>query len=131
MDPEEVQRMNTWNVANYIKTVKAIAQDAIAEYPTPIEDNPTPGSESWEASQVVEHRREYVSESVDGSEYVIYYTANEIVLQASQNEPDGAEVRAMSADDADWRTMRTMAAYMAMEADVLAEINRLAKGIRV
>ena len=117
--------MDTWNEADYIKTVKAIAQDAISEYPTPIEDNPTPGSESWEASQVVEHRHEYVSESVDGSEYVIYYGANQTVLDATDNEPDGAEIRAMSADGADWRQMRTLAAYMAMEADVLAEVQRV------
>jgi len=100
--------MDTWNVGNYIETVRTIAQDALNEYPN--DDDA---------------RREYVSESVDGSEYVIYYGASQIVLDASQNEPDGAEVRAMSANDADWRTMRTLAAYMAMEADVLAEIDRL------
>lgn len=97
--------MATWNETDYIKTVKAIAQDAISEYPTN-EDA----------------RHEYVSESVDGSEYVIYYGANQTVLDASDNEPDGAEVRAMSDDNADWRTMRTLAAYLAMELDVLAEI---------
>jgi hypothetical protein len=117
--------MTTWNETDYIKTVKAIALDAISEYPTPIEDNPTPGSESWEAAQIVEHRHEYVSESVDGSEYIIYSGANQTVLDATDNEPDGAEIRAMSADNADWRTMRTLAAYMAMEADVLAEIGRV------
>jgi len=31
----------------------------------------------------------------------------------------------MSAKDAGWRTLRTLAAYLAMEADVLAEIDRL------
>ena len=100
--------MNTWNETNYIKTVEVIARDAIDEYPKDDDE-----------------RREYVSESVDGSEYVIYHIANEIVLQASQNEPDRAEVRAMSAKDAGWRTLRTLAAYLAMEADVLAEIDRL------
>ena len=65
-----------------------------------------------------------MSETVDGSEYIIYYSANEIVLEASDNEPDGAEVRAMSADDADWRTQRTLAAYLAMELDVLEEMGR-------
>jgi hypothetical protein len=100
--------MGTWNVRNYIKTVKAIALDAIGEHPN--DDDA---------------RREYVSESVDGNEYIIYYGANQTVLDATDNEPDGAEIRAMSANDAEWRTMRTLAAYMAMETDVLAEIDRL------
>jgi hypothetical protein len=100
--------MSAWNEADYIKTVKAIAQDAIDEHPS--DENA---------------RNEYVNESVDGSEYIIYYGANQTVLDATDNEPDGAEIRAMSADGADWRQMRTLAAYMAMEADVLAEIERL------
>ena len=97
-----------WSEMNYIRTVQGIAEDAIAEYP---DDD--------------DGRQQYVSESVDGSEYVVYYGANEFVLRASQNEPDAAEVRAMSAEDADWRTMRTLAAYLAMEADVFEEIARL------
>tara|TARA_R100000306_G_C4374351_1_gene141295 strand:+ start:603 stop:962 length:360 start_codon:yes stop_codon:yes gene_type:complete len=118
--------VTTWTDADYIRTVQGIAQDAIDEYPNAVEDNPDPDNESWDAAQIVEYRQDYVSESVDGSEYVIYYAANEIVLQATQNEPDGAEVRALSADDADWRAMRALAAYMAMEADVHAEIDRIA-----
>jgi hypothetical protein len=31
----------------------------------------------------------------------------------------------MSADDADWRIMRTLATYVAMEADVVEEIDRI------
>ena len=90
---------------DYIKTVEGIAEDAIKEYP---DDD--------------DARRQYVTESVDGNEYVVYYGANEIALRASQNEPDGSEVRAMSADDADWRTMRALATCLAMEADVMEEI---------
>ena len=101
----------TWNVSDYLRTVTDIAEEALAEYPGP----------GGNLALDDEARREYVSESVDGSEYIIYYSANEIVLRASQNEPDGAEVRAISAKDADWRTLRTLAAYLAMEADVLAE----------
>jgi hypothetical protein len=99
-----------WSELDYIKTVEGIAEDAIREYPDDDDD-----------------RQEYVSASVDGNEYVIYYGANEIALRASQNEPDGSEVRAMSADDADWRTMRALATYLAMEADVMEEIDRLFK----
>ena len=100
--------MNSWNTYNYAETVKSIAQDAIGLYPDD-EDN----------------RHEYVTETVDGSQYIIYYAANETVLEASRNEPDGAEVQAMSGPDADWRQMRTVAAYLAMEADVMQEIERL------
>ena len=99
-----------WSELDYIKTVEGIAEDAIKEYPDDDDD-----------------RQEYVTESVDGNEYVVYYGANEIALRASRNEPDGSEVRAMSADDADWRTMRALATYMAMEADVMEEIDRLFK----
>ena len=100
-----------WSELDYIKTVDGIAEDAITEYP-------------FEDGQHDE-RQQYVSESVDGNEYVAYYNANEIALRASQNEPDGEDVRAMSADNADWRTMRTVATYLAMETDVMCAIHRL------
>ena len=99
--------------SDYYQAVRDIAAEAIEEYP----GAPNDSNE--------DERREYVSQSVDGSEYIIYYSANEIVIEATDNEPDGDEVRAMSADDADWRTLRTLAAYLAMEADVMAEVDRL------
>jgi hypothetical protein len=108
----------TWNVSDYLKAVRDIAAEAIEEYP-------------GDTYLDIDHRSEYVSQSVDGSEYIIYYGAHETVLDASDNEPDGAEVRAMSANDADWRTQRTLAAYLAMEADVLAEVERLLAAQRV
>jgi len=104
-----------WSEFDYIKTVDGIAEDAIKEYPFDGDVG------------VDEEREQYVRESVDGNEYVAYYGANEIALRASQNEPDGSEVRAMSADDADWRTMRTLATYLAMEADVMEQIEKLFK----
>ena len=102
----------TWNVSDYLKAVRDIAAEAIEEYP-------------GDTYLDIDHRSEYVSQSVDGSEYIIYPAANETVIQASDNEPDGAEVRALSGNDADWRTQRTLAAYLAMELDVLQEIERL------
>jgi len=102
----------TWSELDYTKTVRNIAEEAIQEYP-------------FTNGEHCDDRQQYVSESVDGNEYVIYYAANETALRASDNEPDGSEVRAMSADDADWRTMRTLATYLAMEADVMEEINRI------
>ena len=104
----------TWCELDYRKTVRNIAEEAIQEFP-------------FTNGEHCDERQQYVSESVDGNEYVIYYGANETALRASDNEPDGSEVRAMSANDADWRTMRTLATYMAMEADVMEEIDRLYK----
>jgi hypothetical protein len=120
----------TWNVSDYLKTVTAIAEEAIAEHPGDTSGPAAQVNEIW-ASVIDDERREYVSQSVDGSEFVIYYGANDTVLEATDNEPDGAEVRALSAKDADWRTMRTLAAYLAMEADVLAEVERLTAAQRV
>ena len=120
----------TWTTSDYLKTVTAIAEEAIAEHPGDTSGPAAQVNEIW-ASVIDDERREYVSQSVDGSEFVIYYGANDTVLEATDNEPDGAEVRALSAKDADWRTMRTLAAYLAMEADVLAEVERLTAAQRV
>jgi hypothetical protein len=98
-----------WSELDYIKTVRNIAEEAIKEYPNGQDDE----------------RQQFVSESVDGNEYVIYYSANEIALKASDNEPDAADVRAMSANDADWRTMRMLSTYLAMESDVMEEIHKI------
>ena len=96
-------------IQEYWQSVEAIAKDALDEH----EDE--------------DDAREYITESVDGSHWIIYYHANEIVLDATSNEPDGAEVRAMSADDADWRQMRMLAAFMAMEIDVMGKLDDLVK----
>lgn len=92
----------------YWQTVKSIAEEALQEYP---DDENAQG--------------DYVRESVDGSYWIIYYHANEVVLEASHNEPDGDEVRSMSDPSADWRQMRMLAAYLAMELDVLEALQEL------
>ena len=114
----------TRTTSDYLKTVRDIAAKAAAKHP----------GDTYLDS---DHRSKYVSQSVDGSEYIIDYSANETVLEASDNEPNAAEVRAMSAAripsqqhwaktaGADWRTLRMLAAYLAMELDVLAEVKRL------
>ena len=109
--------------SDYYQAVRDIAAEAIEEYPGDTSGPAAQVNEIW-ASGIDDERREYVSQSVDGSEYIIYYSANETVIEATDNEPDGAEVRALSADDADWRTLRTLAAYLAMELDVHEEIRR-------
>jgi hypothetical protein len=93
----------------YYQTVRDIAEDCREPYLGPDD----------------ERRYGYIHDSIDGSYWVIYHHANEVVLQASGNEPDGAEVRSMSKPDADWREMRQLAAYLAMEADVHEALREL------
>ena len=72
-----------------------------------------------------DERQTYIAQSVGGCHYIIFYGANEEVLQYSSNEPDGDEVSAMCKPDADWKDMRMMAAYLAMEADVTEKLTEL------
>ena len=92
----------------YLQDVEDIAEDAVNEYPD---------DESG--------CMEYITASVDSSSNIINYHENEEVLLVSDNEPDGAEVASMAGPDADWRQMRTVAAYLAMEADVQEAVARL------
>jgi hypothetical protein len=98
----------------YLDAVDAIAREAIEEYPDPEGQH--------------DERARWVTESVDGSEWIIYDAKNEQVLESTRNEPDARDVRAMSAPDADWKTMRTLAAFLAMEADVHQRIRELDEG---
>ena len=59
---------------------------------------------------------EAVSEHVDGSSWIIYTAQQLTVLAATNNDPDGREVAAMS--DGSWQNMQTVAAFLAMEGDV-------------
>lgn len=95
-----------WSEMDYLQTVRNIATEAITEYP-------------FADGQHSDERQEYVSETVDGNEYVIYYGANEIALRATDNEPDD-----INPIGSDWRTHRSLATYLAMEMDVLEEINK-------
>ena len=96
---------------NYQQAVDEIAEEARKQYPDPDDDQ----------------RDEYIGESVDGSWWIIYYAGHEEVLQSTDNEPDGAEVREMAPADADWRKMRQIAAYIAMERDVREAFDSLAR----
>lgn len=100
--------MSDWSQQDYWDTVEVIAEEAMEQYPD---------DESG--------RQEFVTESVDGNEYIIYSGANEVVIEATGNEPDGAEVSEMAGPDADWRKQRMIAAYMAMEADVMEKLQDL------
>lgn len=63
-------------------------------------------------------RVERIHENVDGNAWIIYYDNNETVLKQTHNDPDPGDVRSMSRQDADWKDMRQVAAYLAMEGDV-------------
>ena len=79
----------------------------------------------WKWGDVPDDRREKVWESVDGHQYVIYYAFHEEVLRHTANEPYGDEARELCKPDADWRDMRQVAVFLAMEADVHEELRRL------
>ncbi len=99
---------------DYWRTVSSIAKEAVEEYPDPSN---------------ADEREEYITQSVDGNEYIIYYYANEIVLSATSNEPDEREVASMSDPEGGWRAQRTLAAYMAMEQDVREALSDLEAGM--
>jgi uncharacterized protein YheU (UPF0270 family) len=95
-------------MSDYWDTVESIAREVI-------EQNGT-DEQNWHDS---------ITKQVDGNHFIIYTAENETVLNESDNEPDGREVTAMAGEDADWRKMRTIAAYMAMEADVWEKCREL------
>jgi hypothetical protein len=95
-------------MSDYWDTVESIAR-------TVIEQNGT-DEQNW---------RDTITKQVEGNHFIIYIAENETVLNESDNEPDGREVTAMAGEDADWRKMRTIAAYMAMEADVWEKCREL------
>lgn len=89
------------DLADYRETVESIARDVI--------ENEGIDESNW---------HDYIHESVDGSAFIIYYGKNEVVLEATDNEPDNDEVASMCDPKGSWRDMRQTAAYLAMERDV-------------
>ena len=68
----------------------------------------------------------YIHESVDWCEFIVYYSNNEIVMNATNNEPDDDELpHVIDGAPTTWRTLRNEAARLAMYADVQDEIARL------
>lgn len=94
----------------YWDSVKSMAEDVKENCPDP-NDN--------------ECRSTYIHQSVDGSAWIIYFGENETVLRETNNEPDASEVKAMNGDNADWKGMRQVAAYLAMEGDVWEAVREL------
>lgn len=97
-------------VFEYRDEVDAIAAKVLDQYPDD-----------------AERRREYISSSVVSSYWIVHYSANEVALDATDNEPEGAEVQEMAGPDDDWRDMRRIAASIAMERDVVDKADALSE----
>lgn len=97
----------------YWDAVNSIAEEAREEYPDPERDR--------------DERSQWITESVDGSEWIIYYAKNEIVLNETDNEPDDDEVASMGGEGKGWKDLRQLAAFMAMERDIHQQVQELDK----
>ena len=74
-----------------------------------------------EALDVIEDERQgYIWESVDGSEYIVYYSNNETVLNATNNYDEAYNVGLEATTD--WKQTRMVCAFCAMLQDVNDEL---------
>jgi hypothetical protein len=89
---------------DYWNTIKSIAKETQVEYP-----NPNDGEQT-----------EYIWESVDGSEWIIYYANNETVLNATNNHDAIDDVGIETTTD--WKQTRMTCALYAMFQDVQDEM---------
>ena len=95
---------------DYWNTVESIATECREEYPDVDDDE-----------FVVNNRRsDYIWESVDGSYWIIYYHANETVLDATNNEDAVEDVGIEPTTD--WMKLRMQCAFFAMLRDVEDEV---------
>jgi len=99
--------MSENTVEQYWKDVLAIAKEIFEDCPIDVE------------------YYDLVHESIDGCEWIIYDYRHETVLTATENYPDPSDVHSISKEDASWEELRQTAAFLAMEQDVLDEINSL------
>ena len=90
---------------DYWNTIKSIATETREEYPDPAEGDAL---------------HEYVWESVDGCEWIIYFANNETVLDATNNHDaiDDVGIEATT----DWKQSRMTCAFYAMLQDVNDEM---------
>ena len=87
---------------DYWNTVKSIATEAQEEYPS------------------LCLRSDYIWETVDGSEWIIYFANNETVLTATNNH-DAIDDVGLEATT-DWKQTRMTCAFYAMVHDVNDEL---------
>ena len=99
---------------DYWNTIKSIAPDAREEYPR-------------HCDRLICHvsddaRSEYIWETVDGSEWIIYFANNETVLSATNNHDaiDDVGIEATT----DWKQTRMTCAFYAMLQDVNDEMGK-------
>ena len=90
---------------DYWKSVKDIATEAREEHPNPDDDD---------------NRQEYIWESVDGTDWITYYSNNETVLDATNNH-DAIDDVGLEATT-DWKQTRMICAFYAMLQDVNDEM---------
>ena len=94
---------------SYWNSVKTIATETREEYPNPDDDE----------------RHDYIWQTVDGSEWIIYYENNETVLDATNNynaiDDFGIEASSFWLQS-DWKKSRMTCAFYAMVQDVNDEI---------
>lgn len=94
---------------DYLKTVKSVAQGIKEEY------------ENYGDTDI----EQMIHEQVDGNHYIIYYHANLIVLQNSDNA-DAIDDVGMEIDTSQgWQNILTQVAYFAMEQDVRDALEEL------
>ena len=91
---------------SYWNSVKTIATETREEYPNPDDDE----------------RSDYIWQTVDASEWIIYYSNNETVLDATNNYNaiDDVGIEATT----DWKQTRMICAFYAMLQDVNDEMGR-------
>jgi hypothetical protein len=97
---------------DYWKSVKSIATEAQEEYPRHCERLICHTSD--------DARDEYIRETVDGSEWIIYFANNETVLTATNNH-DAIDDVGLEATT-DWKQTRMICAFYAMLQDVNDEM---------
>ena len=98
---------------DYWNTIKSIATDAREEYPNPDDDARGVYCDD-------DDRSEYIWETVNGTDWITYYSNNETVLSATNNHDaiDDVGIEATT----DWKQTRMTCAFYAMLQDVNDEM---------
>ena len=98
---------------DYWNTIKSIATDAREEYPNPDDDARGVYCDD-------DDRSEYIWETVNGTDWITYYSNNETVLSATNNH-DAIDDIGLEATT-DWKQTRMTCAFYAMLQDVNDEM---------